>query len=226
MAPIIIGYWKTRALAQPIRMLLGYKKVDFVDKFYEVGDAPFFDKSHWYDVKYKMGFDFPNLPYIIDGDVKLTESNAIMRYLARKYNLGGETEEDHQRIDLMECYLCDLRSLYWDLTYFSKPQHFGVNLKKYETDIQVQFSAIDAFLGSERKFFTGDKLTYVDFLVYEVLEQNRLLSKDILKACKNLERFMTSFEEVPEIKEFMASDKCFKGPINNKYAIFRGPGNP
>ena len=29
----------------------------------------------------------PQLPYFIDGDVKLTQSNAILRYIARKHNM-------------------------------------------------------------------------------------------------------------------------------------------
>ena len=27
------------------------------------------------------------------------------------------------------------------------------------------------------------------------------------------------FQEIPEIEAFMKSDKCFKGPINNKMAM-------
>jgi glutathione S-transferase len=36
------------------------------------------------DEKFTLGLDFPNLPYIIDAekDVKLTQSMAIMRYVA------------------------------------------------------------------------------------------------------------------------------------------------
>ena len=28
------------------------------------------------------------LPYYVDGDVKITQSNAILRHLARKYDMG------------------------------------------------------------------------------------------------------------------------------------------
>ena len=61
---------------------------------YEQGDGPEFSKACWFDVKYTLGFAYPNLPYLIDEDVKLTETIAIHRYLADKYmpELLGRTE--------------------------------------------------------------------------------------------------------------------------------------
>uniref|UniRef100_A0A8C8VVT6 glutathione transferase n=1 Tax=Peromyscus maniculatus bairdii TaxID=230844 RepID=A0A8C8VVT6_PERMB len=49
--------------------------------------APDYDQSQWLNDKFKLGLDFPNLPYLIDGSHKITQSNAIMRYIARKNNL-------------------------------------------------------------------------------------------------------------------------------------------
>uniref|UniRef100_A0A8C2M9K0 glutathione transferase n=1 Tax=Cricetulus griseus TaxID=10029 RepID=A0A8C2M9K0_CRIGR len=43
--------------------------------------------SQWLNEKFKLGLDFPNLPYLIDGSHKITQSNAILRYIARKHNL-------------------------------------------------------------------------------------------------------------------------------------------
>ena len=34
---------------------------------YVTGEAPTYDKSCWFDIKYSLGFDFPNLPYYVDG---------------------------------------------------------------------------------------------------------------------------------------------------------------
>jgi len=39
---------------------------------YEQGDAPDFSKEVWFSIKPTLGFDFPNLPYLTDGDYKLT----------------------------------------------------------------------------------------------------------------------------------------------------------
>ena len=43
--------------------------------------APDFDKSCWFDNKFSLGFDFPNLPYFIDGDIKLTQVMMMMMML-------------------------------------------------------------------------------------------------------------------------------------------------
>merc|ERR1711990_1179773 len=54
--------------------------------------------------------DFPNLPYYIDGDVKLTQTHAIMRHLARKHNLCGTTDAERDRWDMMTEQCMDFRN--------------------------------------------------------------------------------------------------------------------
>ena len=39
----------------------------------------------WLSKKFNLGLDFPNLPYFKDGDLSLTESIAIHRYIADKW---------------------------------------------------------------------------------------------------------------------------------------------
>ena len=82
----VLGYWKIRGLAQQIRYQLKYLGVDFDEVHYEQGDAPDFSREEWLSKKDTLGLKFPNLPYFIDGDVKLTETNAIMKYIAHKWN--------------------------------------------------------------------------------------------------------------------------------------------
>ncbi|XP_058394704.1 glutathione S-transferase Mu 1-like isoform X4 [Diceros bicornis minor] len=121
-----LGYWDVRGLAHPIRLLLEYTDSNYEEKKYteEDGDstlvvsrllpntcrlAPDYDRSQWLKEKYKLGLDFPHLPYLIDGAHKITQSNAILRYIARKHNLCGETEEEKIRMDILENEVMDTR---------------------------------------------------------------------------------------------------------------------
>lgn len=63
MTTLTIGYWKIRGLAQVIRLLLSYTNTPFQEVFYE-----FQTKEKWFEQdKNGLGFDFPNIPYLIDG---------------------------------------------------------------------------------------------------------------------------------------------------------------
>ena len=60
-------------LAQPIRLLLEYTETKFEDKMMRCGPAPDYDKTCWFGIKHSLGLDFPNLPYYVDGDLKITQ---------------------------------------------------------------------------------------------------------------------------------------------------------
>ena len=73
------------------------------------GPAPDYDKTCWFGIKHSLGLDFPNLPYYVDGDLKITQSNAILRYIARKHDMLGKTEEEKVRVDIMGEQSMDFR---------------------------------------------------------------------------------------------------------------------
>jgi glutathione S-transferase len=50
-----------------------------------MGPAPDFNADEWFNVKFTLGLDLPNLPYFIDGDINLTEHVPILRQICRKY---------------------------------------------------------------------------------------------------------------------------------------------
>ena len=80
-----------------------YLKVNFADIKYEQGGAPDHDRSAWTDVKETLGLEYPNLPYLIDGDVSITETVAIMQYIAKKYRptLLGMSAAEIGRISML-----------------------------------------------------------------------------------------------------------------------------
>ncbi|XP_061843724.1 glutathione S-transferase mu, tandem duplicate 1 [Nerophis lumbriciformis] len=210
---MILAYWDIRGLAQPIRLLLEYTGTPYEDKFYVCGEAPTFDKSCWFDEKSGLGMDFPNLPYLKDGDRMIVQSNAIMRYIARKHNMCGETEEEKTRVDILENQAMDFRNGFVMLCYTDFDKMKPGYLEKLPNVLQ-QFST---FLG-DKKWFAGDKITFVDFIMYELLDQHRMFHSTCLDKFKNLKDLLTRFESQEKIADYMKSKRFLKNPVNNKMA--------
>jgi glutathione S-transferase len=61
------GYWPVRGLGQISRLLLAYSGLKWRDVIYTSGEQ-------WAKDKTELGLRFPNLPYLIDGEFKITET--------------------------------------------------------------------------------------------------------------------------------------------------------
>eukprot|EP00076_Gallus_gallus_P034161 XP_024999699.1 glutathione S-transferase 2-like [Gallus gallus] len=217
-AMAVLGYWDIRGLAHAIRLLLEHTGTPYEDKLYSCGEAPDYDKSQWINEKEKLGLDFPNLPYFIDGDVKLTQSNAILRYIARKHNMCGDTEEERQRVDVLENQVMDFRM---SLVMVCYSPDFEKLKPGYLEQLPGKLRLFSAFLG-DRKWFAGEKLTFVDFLMFDVLDQNRIFAPRCLEPYGNLGSFMERFGALEKVAAYLKSSRFQKMPINNKMAKWGG----
>ena len=63
--------------------------------------------------------DYPNLPYIIDGDFKLTESAAVTMYICDKWcpALMGTNVAERSRIIQLQCVLKDYVTGFMSLAF-------------------------------------------------------------------------------------------------------------
>jgi len=214
--PSVLAYWDLRGLAQPVRLLLNYVGEEFEDKKYECGEAPEYSRECWMKEKHTFGLAFPNLPFYIDGDIKITQSNAILRYIGRKYNLCGKSDQEKVMVDMMLDTAMDFRNGLVRLVY---NPNFKTIKTAYLKELPAKLAAFDKFV-KDKKFFAGDEITVVDFHMYELLDQHRLMEPGCLKDCTNLSAFMDRFEALSEIKKYMESDRFMKWPLNNKMAQF------
>ena len=99
------GYWAIRAGARGNinRHILHYAGVDFEDKMYTLGEP------EWPAFKTSGVLEFPNLPYIIDGDVKITEHKAVTAYICEKWapQLMGANHAEKGRVLMLFNILSD-----------------------------------------------------------------------------------------------------------------------
>jgi glutathione S-transferase len=207
-----LGYWKIRGLGQQIRYLHAYLGVDFEDVLYECGDAPTFNRDCWFSVKQSFGFDFPNLPYYIDGDVKMTETVAIMKYICHKHDkaLLGRTPAELAIVEMISGIVRDFQGAITGSCYGSS------DVAAIKSIIDSRLPAIQKFLGS-KKFLVGDNVTYVDFIFFAVLHlADSVTNGYVLK--DNLATYEARVRSLRGVKAFAESDFTKSLAFNNKMA--------
>ncbi|KAF8777977.1 glutathione S-transferase-like [Argiope bruennichi] len=210
----ILGYWDLRGIVEPIRYLLRYKKVDFLDKRYVHGT----DK--WLKEKFSLGLDFPNLPYYMENNLKLSQSLAIIRHLGAKYELDGKTNQQKLRIYVAEQQSRDFRMSLRTIAY---DPHCEEKKKEFLENISGSFREWERFVGN-RKFIAGDDLSYVDFMVYENLDYYRLFHATILEDYPILKAYHSRVKNLPEMQEYLKSPNYKRWPIFGPTAKFGGGG--
>ncbi|KAK3739513.1 hypothetical protein QZH41_016188 [Actinostola sp. cb2023] len=159
------------------------------------------------------------LPYYIDGDIKVTQSNAVLRHIARKHGLCGETAKEKSIVDVLENQLMDFRNGFVGLCY--NPNNFEENKKAFLKKVSISIKAFADFLG-EKNYLAGDKITFVDFVMYELLDQHKVLEPSLLESHANLQVNHSQWlPALPAIAKYMKSDKFIVRPINNPMAVFK-----
>ena len=200
---LTLGYWKSRGVGHICRSLLHYTGADHEEKQYEVGPGPEFNKDSWFSVKFTLGLPFPNLPYIIDGDVKITESLACQRYICHKYNpeLLGKTLADKANVDMVGLLVQTFKGTGTVACY----KHDDKNVIVEEGKKALE--PIVAFLG-DKKFLIGDYPTMPDFALFEGLEMfDALTGGAFLKENEKLAAFHKNMMGLEKLAEDWSCSK-------------------
>nr|ABS19427.1 multivalent antigen sj26-GAPDH [synthetic construct] len=216
MSPIL-GYWKIKGLVQPTRPLLEYLEEKYEEHLYERDEG---DK--WRNKKFELGSEFPNLPYYIDGDVKLTQSMAIIRYIADKHNMLGGCPKERAEISMLEGAVLDIR--------------YGVSRIAYSKDfetLKVDFlSKLPEMLKMfedrlcHKTYLNGDHVAHPDFMLYDALDVVLYMDPMCLDAFPKLVCFKKRIEAIPQIDKYLKSSKYIAWPLQGWQATFGGGDHP
>ncbi|KAL4483072.1 hypothetical protein ABPG74_019098 [Tetrahymena malaccensis] len=201
MSELVLGYWGVPLRGQPIRYLLELGKQAYQDKIYS-------NRDEWFQQdKLNLGLDFPNLPYLIHGDVKLTESQNIVAYvieLTKQTNLLGADKTKFKIQNVV--FFCN------DLI----PQFMPIFMKQGEERTQEiekvlpKIKLLEKDLNKKTHFF-NNTLSLADVYVYCVLDAFEQLGGDSYKPFEeSFKPFLEAFRSIPEIKAYIESGRCPK----------------
>lgn len=165
-----------------------------------------------------LGLNFPNVPYLIDGDYNLTESAAINRYAIAKWGrdsgLLGKDQHDSARLD---AFMAIFNEVY-DTTRFA---FFDKDIEAAKTKLKEKFlpklQQLNAFVGD--KDFAFGYLTLADFLIAEGSHYLERFYPDEYKNLPFLQRIRENFNKLPEIVAYYAKPTAFKGKFLPSFAL-------
>jgi len=160
-----LTYFNGRGLAETSRLILAESGVEWEDK-------RFGDRSELETMKAAGLLPFGQVPLYEQGSFKLSQSNAIARYLARKHGLAGHTDEEAAVAEsIVECIVADLRPALIKINYekmFSDEQKAQLKTT-FLTETLPKFIAIfeSVLQKNGGDYICGRNFTYADIALYQ-----------------------------------------------------------
>ena len=158
---IKLGYWKFRGLHRGncSRYLLAYSGAQWENQMLTMGS------DEWATLKASGTIDFPNLPFLIDGDVNVTETVAVQRYICDKFKpeLLGNTAAEKAKVS-------QLYSIFNDKIMDTVKLCFNAETTREQLS-EKALGGLEAcgakILADDRQFVTGANPCLADFLLFE-----------------------------------------------------------
>ena len=203
MAPVL-GYWKIRGLGAAVRLLAAHAGAELDEALYEVPASDPKDRSAWTDVKETLELDFPNLPYYIDAEegVSLTQSLAILTFVAAKHGYEPGTAAARARVDMLLGAAMDLSNFFTRWCYGTyAPEAHG----EYARRVTPMLQRFEGALGDQR-WFAGERITAADFLLYHLLEAHLIYEPELFDALPRLRAFIDRFEAEDRLRAYITTD--------------------
>nr|QHX41449.1 glutathione S-transferase isoform 1 [Halisarca dujardinii] len=127
-----------------------------------------------------------------------------------------KTEAETVAVDMCEGALTDLRNAFSTTCYSPKYLELREGFLKTAATWLMRFSN---YLKG-RQWLAGNNLTFVDFTLYELLDVLRIFEASLLEPVPDLKAYMTEFEALPGVKEYLESEQCMKTPCHSPYATW------
>lgn len=214
----VIGYHHIRGLAAPLRMMCFYAKQEFVDKTYGSDLVAKWFKSEKQDLLKKNAA--VNLPYVIDGDVVVTQTNSCLLYLGAKMGIDKEDMRfaNQQVLDQTMDLRNDLIKVVYPFSGVDKSKFEEAAKKHIGEPATTHFTKLEGMCVGP--FMCGTAIQSGDFHVFEMLDQHQSLCshlevKNVFEELPKLKALHANMKALPQLKAYFQSDMYLNYPQNN-----------
>ncbi|XP_029518218.1 glutathione S-transferase P [Oncorhynchus nerka] len=203
MGPYTITYFGVRGRCGALRIMMADQGQEWKEILMDFAD--------WTKGDLKASCVFGQLPKFEDGGLVLYQSNAILRHLGRNHDAYGKDGKEAARIDMMCDGVEDLRLKYGKMIY----QEYDTGKDQYIKDLPNHLDKFEAVMAKNKTgFLVGDKPSFADYSLFEVLLNHLVLCSSCLDTSPSLKSFVEKMSARPKIKAFLGSDAYKKLPIN------------
>jgi len=212
-----LNYFNGRGLADTSRLILAV-----VDKKYKDFRYPLeiIDWKTYNMVRKEFGEDkasgklwksMGKLPFLEVDEQVISQSKSIERYLARKYDLMGENDEQGALIDSYCEYIRDFKTAYQTVRKAENKEEamakwFGETLPEKLSSFEKILCENTDFQTSSERFSVGNKLSLADIVIYSFLVDffdNKEGVKKSFEQCKTLRNIVNTVSNNPNIKDWV-----------------------
>ena len=214
MGKLTLTYWELRGLCMPIQWIMEYAGVDHnINRM----TSP----EQWQAEKPKLPLDFPNLPHIVDGNVRMSESFAICKYLAKKHGLMPKSDQEIINSDIAEGAVNDFRMMLFQL--MGNP-NYATEKADYPAKLKVKLALFEKVF-AKRSWLAGGSLTWLDFVLYESLDTNAMFVPGILDDFPNVLAYKKKIDNLGKIAAYRKSNRFSDWPITGGGSPWGAPGS-
>ena len=185
---LALKYFDLRGAAETCRVLFALGGEDYSDCRYSFDSKTF--KSEAFDAAKENGEHTTNLDrapvLLMENGSAVGQSKAIERYLARRFDLMGDSPEEEVTIDCIAEHCRDVKdaAMRKSFSAFAKgktdEEKAEARKEWFETDLPAMLKKVDAsVLGTGNGVFAvGKKMSYADVAIWSLLRECAPADKD------------------------------------------------
>jgi len=190
-------YFDLRGLGEFIRWTFVQAGVQYEDHRVSM------DNKDW-----KSDALFGQLPILEVDGVKMVQSCAIARFIARKHHLAGANPIEEAQVDCMadgfKDFMNEARDWYIVAFGFAQGDKEALFKSKVVPATQKLFAGLEKSLKSSGSgFLVGKSATWADFLIAERLDTFHGFGSHLFDGHPEIEKYVNHVKDLPKIKEWI-----------------------